>query len=235
MKSGRDDRCFDGTAAARCRDWVPRWPAPPCSVVRPARAALAVGNPTPPDYPIEDGAKLRVLRPSKFVQGDEDLFNANSKKFTDQTGVPVTVDNQSWEDLRPLTSVSANVGSGPDVVLAWQEDPQLFAGKLLVLDDLAAYLGEKYGGWFPVAEHYGKNAATGEWVALPIGGGGATMVYRQGWLKEAGYDSVPGDFPGFLELCKALSRAVIRPASRSDTRSAMPAGPTGCSGATAPR
>ena len=33
------------------------------------------------------------------------------------------------------------------------------------------------------------------------------MVYRQGWLKEAGYDSVPGDFPGFLELCKALQQS----------------------------
>ncbi len=170
----------------------------------PAQAKLAVANPTPPDYPIEDGAKLRVLRPSKFVQGDEDLFNANTKKFTDKYGVEVKVDNQSWEDLRPLTSVSANVGSGPDVVLAWQEDPQLFSDKLIVLNDLAAYLGEKYGGWFPVAEIYGKSATTHDWVALPFGGGGSTMVYRQSWLKEAGYDDVPKDFPGFLELCKAL-------------------------------
>jgi multiple sugar transport system substrate-binding protein len=174
---------------------------------RPAEAKLAVANPTPPDYPIEQGAKLRVLRPSKFVQGDEDLFNANTKKFTDKTGVEVKVDNQSWEDLRPLTSVSANVGSGPDVVLAWQEDPQLFADKLLVMNDLAGYLGEKYGGWFPVAETYGKSAKTGDWIALPFGGSGATMVYRGSWVKEAGFDGVPGDFPGFLELCKALQKS----------------------------
>jgi len=174
---------------------------------RPAHAELAVANPTPPDYPIEDGATLRVLRPSKFVQGDEDLFNANTKKFTDKTGVPVKVDNQSWEDLRPLTSVSANVGSGPDLVLAWQEDPQLFADKLIVLNDLAAYLGEKYGGWFPVAQHYGKVAGTGDWIALPFGGGGGTMVYRGSWLKDVGYDTFPKDFPGFLELCKVLQKA----------------------------
>ena len=36
---------------------------------------------------IEAGASLRVLRPSKFVQGDETLFLENSKKFTDKTGV----------------------------------------------------------------------------------------------------------------------------------------------------
>ncbi|MCC2665209.1 MAG: extracellular solute-binding protein, partial [Geminicoccaceae bacterium] len=67
------------------------------------------------------------------------------------------------------------------------------------------YLGEKYGGWFPVAEHYGRNQ-DGEWIAIPFGGAGSTMVYRQSWVNEAGFEGVPGDFAGFLELCKALQR-----------------------------
>jgi multiple sugar transport system substrate-binding protein len=172
---------------------------------RPARAAIAVRDIAPPDYEIESGASLRVLRPSKFVQGDETLFLENTKKFTEETGVEVIVDSEGWEDLRPKTAVAANVGSGPDVVLAWQEDPHLFADKALPLDDLAGYLGEKYGGWFPVAEHYGRNQ-DGEWIAIPFGGAGSTMVYRQSWVNEAGFEGVPGDFAGFLELCKALQR-----------------------------
>jgi multiple sugar transport system substrate-binding protein len=28
--------------------------------------------------------------------------------------------------------------------------------------------------------------------------------YRQSWVNEAGFEGVPGDFEGFLELCKAL-------------------------------
>jgi multiple sugar transport system substrate-binding protein len=172
---------------------------------RPARAAIAVRDIAPPDYEIESGASLRVLRPSKFVQGDETLFLENTKKFTEETGVEVIVDSEGWEDLRPKTAVAANVGSGPDVVLAWQEDPHLFADKALPLDDLAGYLGEKYGGWFPVAEHYGRNQ-DGQWIAIPFGGAGSTMVYRQSWVNEAGFEGVPGDFAGFLELCKALQR-----------------------------
>jgi multiple sugar transport system substrate-binding protein len=170
---------------------------------RPARAVVAVKDVTPPSYEIEQGAQLRVLRPSKFVQGDETLFLENTRKFTEQTGVEVIVDSEGWEDLRPKTAVAASVGSGPDVVLAWQEDPHLFADKTLPLDDLAGYLDEKYGGWFPVAEHYGRNQE-GEWIAIPFGGAGSTMVYRQSWVNEAGFEGVPGDFEGFLELCKAL-------------------------------
>jgi multiple sugar transport system substrate-binding protein len=170
---------------------------------RPLRAAIPVAEVAPPSLPIESGARLRVLRPSKFVQGDETLWLENTKKFTDTTGVQVTVDSEGWEDLRPKTAVAANVGTGPDVILAWQEDPFLYQDKLVDLSDIAEYLGKKYGGWFPVTEFYGKNDE-GRWIAMPIGGGGSTLVNRKPWLQEAGYDSVPGDFPGFLELCKAL-------------------------------
>ena len=171
-----------------------------------AFAAVAVSDVALPQYEIEEGAQLRVLRPSKFVEGDERLFLENTRKFTEQTGVDVTVESESWEDLRPKTAVAANVGSGPDVVLAWQEDPHLYPGKTLDLTELATYLGEKYGGWFPVAEHYGRNQE-GQWIAVPFGGAGSTMVYRQGWVKEAGFETMPGDFEGFLELCRALQES----------------------------
>jgi multiple sugar transport system substrate-binding protein len=49
----------------------------------------------------EKGAKLRVLRWKRFVQGDEDAYIANVKKFSDKYGIEVRVDNEGWEDVRP--------------------------------------------------------------------------------------------------------------------------------------
>jgi multiple sugar transport system substrate-binding protein len=40
-------------------------------------------------YKPEDGATLRLLRWSPFVKGDEEQWLANTKKFTDATGVQV--------------------------------------------------------------------------------------------------------------------------------------------------
>src|SRR5690348_5263211 len=57
----------------------------------------------------EKGAKLRMLRWKRFVQGDEDMWMANTKKFTEQTGIEVRVDSESWEDVRPKAAVAANV------------------------------------------------------------------------------------------------------------------------------
>ncbi len=39
---------------------------------------------------------------------------------------------------------------------------------------------------------------------IPIGGGTGPVVYRQSWVKEAGYDSIPDDHAGFLTLCQKL-------------------------------
>src|SRR6478672_4125709 len=58
----------------------------------------------------EKGATLRVLRWKRFVQGDEDAYMANVKKFTDKYGIPVRVDNEGWEDVRPKAAVAANTG-----------------------------------------------------------------------------------------------------------------------------
>ena len=41
---------------------------------RPAFSAIIAADVPPPNHPIEPGARLRVLRPAKFVQGDETLW-----------------------------------------------------------------------------------------------------------------------------------------------------------------
>ena len=150
----------------------------------------------------EKGAKLRVLRWKRFVQGDEDLWNANTKRFTEKTGIPVRVDAEGWEDVRPKAAVAANVGSGPDIIISWYDDPHLYPDKLVDMTDLATYLGKKYGGWYDVYPRYAQR--NGKWIALPLGVIGNLLVHRVSHVKAAGFDGVPKDLPGFLKLCQAL-------------------------------
>ncbi len=150
----------------------------------------------------EKGAKLRVLRPSKFVQGDETVWIENTKKYQQQTGVEVRVDNESWEDLRPKSAVAANVGRGPDIVYAWYDDAHQYPDKLLPLNDVYNYLDKKYEGWYDIAKKFstrGRNQ-----ISVVLGSPGSKMVYRKSHLAAAGFSSFPNDFPGLLECCKAL-------------------------------
>jgi multiple sugar transport system substrate-binding protein len=151
----------------------------------------------------EKGAKLRVLRWSRFVQGDIDQYTVNVKKFSEKYGVEVRVDNEGWEDVRPKAAVAANTGAGPDIILSTNDDANLYPDKLLDVTDVATYLGKKYGGWYPVCDPYLRPDGK-KWIGVPLGVAGVCLVYRESHVKAAGFNEFPRDTDGFLKLCKAL-------------------------------
>jgi multiple sugar transport system substrate-binding protein len=151
----------------------------------------------------EKGATLRVLRWSRFVQGDIDAYMINVKKFTEKTGIEVRVDNEGWEDVRPKAAVAANTGAGPDIILSTNDDANLYPEKLLDVTDLADHLGKKYGGWYTAGEQFNRPDGK-HWIALPLGAAGSMMVYRQSVLKSAGFDSFPKNTDDFLKMYKAV-------------------------------
>ena len=153
-------------------------------------------------YRPEKGARLRVLRWKRFVQGDEDAFMAHTRRFEQKFGVQVRVDHEGFEDVRPKAAVAANVGSGPDVIYGFFDDPHLYPDKLVDVTDVANYLGAKYGGWYDVCRTYGMSG--GKWIAVPLGAAGACFTHRISHVQAAGFREFPKDTAGFLELCKAL-------------------------------
>jgi len=171
-----------------------------------AQGRIPVANVTPPNLPLESGASIRVIRPARFVEPDEVVFRQNAERFAQQYKVPVRVDFVGWEDLRAQVAVTANTGAGPDVVLGWNEDPHVYSDKLIELTDIAEYLGNKYGGWMTLSEKYGKRQRSNDWIGIPFGGTTGPLVYRISAIKEAGFDAIPNDLPGFLRLCQGLKK-----------------------------
>lgn len=165
--------------------------------------APAVHAQSAPAYKPEKGAKLRVLRWSRFVQGDIDQYMKNVAAFTAKTGVEVRVDNEGWEDVRPKAAVAANTGAGPDIILSTNDDANLYPEKLLDVTDLCEYLGKKYGGWYPAAQAYLRPDGK-KWIGVALGAAGSMLVYRQSHVKAAGFDAIPKDTAGFLKLLQGL-------------------------------
>jgi multiple sugar transport system substrate-binding protein len=160
-----------------------------------------------PPLAIEKGASLRMLRPVRFVQADEDVFRANAAKFTQKTGVEVKVDFVGWEDINQQTAVTSNSGAGPDLIIGFGDAPHIYVDKLVELTDVADYLGKRYGGWLALAQKYGKRSNSNSWIGLPFGASGGPLVYRKSLVKAAGFDRVPDDHAGFLDLCRKLQKA----------------------------
>jgi multiple sugar transport system substrate-binding protein len=150
----------------------------------------------------EDGAELRILRWNRFVQSEEEAFMALLDAYTQATGVPIRVDSEGFEDLRPKAAVAANIGSGPDIIWGIHADAHLYPDAMLDIGDVCEHLGSKYGGWYEVAEFYGKR--DGRWISLPFVFSGNLINYRISHVQEAGFDGVPDNTDDFLRLCQAL-------------------------------
>ncbi len=161
--------------------------------------ALAQGLPS---YTPEAGASLRLLRWVPFGPSEEEAWNANTRAFTEATGVEVRIDQESWEDVRPKAAVAANVGSGPDMVMSWFDDPFQYPDKLVDVTELANALGSSQGGWYAGLEGYARKDDT--FIALPLCAIGNAICYRKSHVDAAGFSAFPKDTAGFLELCKAL-------------------------------
>ena len=172
-----------------------------------AQSNIQTAPATAPNLPIENGATLRMLRPVRFVQPDEEVFRANCARFTQQTGVQVRVDFVGWEDITQQTAVTANTGAGPDLIIGFNEAPHIYADKLVELSDVAEYIGTKYGGWLNLAQRYGKRHGTNNWIGLPFGASGGPLVWRKSALTEVGVQTPPDDHAAFLDLCRKLKAA----------------------------
>ena len=139
--------------------------------------------------PIEKGAKLKLLRWSAFVDADQTYWDKHTKAFTQKTGVPVSIDWETWTDVQPKAATAAHVGSGPDLAIGFYDTPQQFPDKLVDLSDVADDISSKAGAWFPTPQKYGQS--NGKWIGIPLGANGAEWNYRVSWAKQAGFERVP--------------------------------------------
>ena len=152
----------------------------------------------------EKGAKLTVMRWKRFVEAEDKAFNEMVAAFKAATGTEMNVFSESFEDVQPKASVAANTGSGLDMVWGLYTLPQLFPTKVVKMNDVADYLGKKYGGW---ADAPARTVKKGDdWLGIPIATVGGYLTYRKSAMEKAGFKEFPQDFPGFLEMCKGLKK-----------------------------
>ncbi len=150
----------------------------------------------------EEGSSLQLTRWKRFVQSEDDAFRAIVASFGKATGCNITVTEEGLDDVQPKASVAANTGQGSDIFWGIYTTPHLFPNQALDVSDVCDYLGKKYGGWAAIAESYGK--AGDKWICLPVTISGNYINYRKSSVKKAGFDAIPGDLGGFLDLMKAM-------------------------------
>lgn len=162
-------------------------------------AILALGQ--APAY--AQGTTVHWLRWNDFVPAsDKVLRDVIIPECAKALGVKLNIEMINGNDIQARTTSAIQSGSGPDVICALNNWPQLYAESVADVSDIADAIGKAQGGYYEeskVVANDGKH-----WIALPWCVLGAQIAYRKSWFEEVGYSKFPQTWEEYRDAGKKL-------------------------------
>ncbi len=149
------------------------------------------------------GTTVHWLRWSDFVPASDQLLKAKILPEGEKAlGLKLNFEMVNANDIQARVTSSVQSGSGPDIIFALNNWPQLYVESLADVSDVAEKLGADQGGFYDISK---KVATVGsKWIGVPWAIGGGLVVYRKSWLQEVGYDKFPDTWDTLHEAGKKL-------------------------------
>jgi len=138
------------------------------------------------------GTTVHWLRWSDFVPASDQLLRTQILPQGEKAlGVKLNFEMVNANDIQARVTSAIQSGSGPDIILALNNWPQLYTESLADVTDVAEKLGADQGGFYDIS----KAVATvgNKWIGVPWCTGGGLVAYRKSWFEELGYGE--GKFP----------------------------------------
>ena len=138
------------------------------------------------------GTSVHWLRWSDFVPASDQLLRTKILPEGEKAlGLKLNFEMVNANDIQARVTSAIQSGSGPDIILALNNWPQLYTESLADVSDVADEIGKSQGGFYDIS----KAVATvgGKWIGVPWATGGGLVTYRKSWFEEIGYSG--GKFP----------------------------------------
>ena len=143
------------------------------------------------------------LRWTDFVPASDTLLKGQiTQECKKATGITLKLETVNANDLQARITSGIQSGSGPDIIMAIGNWPQLYAESLADSGDVAEEIGKAQGGYYDVS----RQVATvgNKWIGVPWTAGGGLIAYRKSWFEEVGYKTFPETWDTFREAGKKL-------------------------------
>jgi multiple sugar transport system substrate-binding protein len=149
---------------------------------------------------------MHWLRWADFVPASDQLLKGDIVKECEKAlGMKLTVETINANDIQARITAAVQSGAGPDIFLALNAWPQLYADSCADVSDVADELGKAQGGFYDVC----KTVSTvgDKWIGVPWCVGGGLVAYRKSWLAEAGATEFPKTWDEYRTVGKKLKAA----------------------------
>jgi ABC-type glycerol-3-phosphate transport system substrate-binding protein len=117
------------------------------------------------------GTTVHWLRWADFVPASDVLLKGQiTQECQKATGITLKVETINANDLQARITSAIQSGTGPDIIMALSNWPQLYAESVADASDVAEDIGKDQGGYYEVS----KLVATvgGRWIGVPFSVGG---------------------------------------------------------------
>jgi multiple sugar transport system substrate-binding protein len=149
------------------------------------------------------GTTVHWLRWADFVPSSDQLLKGKiTQECQKALGMRLNLETINANDLQARITASIQSATGPDIIMALGNWPQLYADSLADAADVAEEIGKDQGGYYDIS----RQVATvgNKWIGVPWCVGGGLVAYRKSWLHEVGYDTFPENWDKFRDAGKKL-------------------------------
>ena len=162
-------------------------------------AILAAGR--APAY--AQGTTLHWLRWNDFIpQSDALLKNQITQQCAKDLSITLSVETINGNDIQARTTAAIQSGTGPDVICALNNWPQLYAESTVDVSDIVDQVGKDQGGFYDESTSVANNGK--RWLGVPWCIVGNESSYRKSWFEAVGYNKFPETWDEYRDLGKKL-------------------------------
>ncbi len=133
---------------------------------------------------------IHWVRWSDFVPASDKVLRGNILPEAEKAlGIKIRFETINANDIQARVTSSIQSASGPDIIMALNNWPQLYATSLADVSDVATEIGDAQGGYYDICKSIGTYG--GKWIGVPWAVGGGLVCYRKSWLADIGYEKFP--------------------------------------------
>ena len=146
------------------------------------------------------------LKWNDFVPAaDEHLRKVAIPAAEKALGMKITLETINANDLQARTTAGIQSKTGPDLIMGFNSNPQLYAESVVDVSALCEAVGTAQGGYYDIAK--GNCHDGNKWISVPYAIIGGMIAYRKSWFTEVGATSFPTTFDEYRTVGKKLKAA----------------------------
>jgi multiple sugar transport system substrate-binding protein len=149
------------------------------------------------------GTSLHWLKFVDFVPVSDQLLRGKvTEEARKALGLKLEIETINGDSVQARITSAIQSGTGPDILMAVNNWPQLYAGSVVDVSEVAEEIGKAQGGFFDTARAVANDGK--KWIAVPYTILGVLFANRTTWFEDVGHG--PEKFPQTWDDYRAVGK-----------------------------